>query len=91
MDHSFDLGQGTTGGFMDYGDGTYNGAYSWNPQYTLTEFETAVNSAPLALCSSIGAAIADFESTEVVCIGNTVEFNNRSLGGATSYSWTFPG
>lgn len=91
MDHSFDLGQGTTGGFMDYGDGTYNGAYSWNPQYTLAEFEAEINSAPIAVCSSIGAAIADFESTEVTCIGNTVEFNNISLGGATSYSWTFPG
>jgi len=84
MDHSFDLGQGTTGGFMDYGDGTYNGAYSWNPQYNLAEFESEINSAPIAVCSSIGAAIADFESTEVTCIGNTVEFNNRSLGGATS-------
>ena len=91
MDHSFELGQGITGGFMDYGDGTYNGAYSWNPQYTFAEFEAEINSAPIAVCSSIGAAIADFESTELVCIGSTVEFNNRSLGGATSYSWAFPG
>ena len=91
MDHSFDLGEGTTGGFMDYGDGTYNGVYGWNPQYTLDEFETEINSANVLPCSSIGNPIADFESIELICIGNTIEFKNRSLGGAISYNWTFPG
>jgi PKD repeat protein len=89
MDHSFDLGQGTTGGFMDYGDGLFNGAYSWNPQYTLDEFETEINSANISTCNSIGTPIADFETTEMICVGNTVEFNNYSLGGATSYTWSF--
>ena len=91
MDHSFDLGEGTTGGFMDYGDGLYNGAYSWNPQYTLNEFETEINGANISTCNSIGTPIADFETTEIICVGNTVEFNNYSLGDATSYTWSFQG
>ena len=30
-EHSFENGQGTTGGIMDYGDGKYNGVYQFNP------------------------------------------------------------
>jgi PKD repeat protein len=89
MDHSFDLGQGSTGGFMDYGDGTYNGAYSWNPQYTFAEFEAEINSANIPTCSSIGAPIADFQAIDISCVGNTIEFTNYSLGGAQNYSWSF--
>ena len=50
MDYSFDESSGSTGGFMDYGDGTWKGGYSWNPQYTETEFETQVNNAPISTC-----------------------------------------
>ncbi len=91
LQHSFEEGQGSTGGFMDYGDGTLNGEYSWNPFYREAEFEAEVNSAAISVCSVIGPAVADFESLEVACEGSTIEFNNTSLGGATSYSWTFAG
>lgn len=91
MRHSFEDGSGTTGGFMDLGDGKWNGQYSWNPQYREIEFEQEVNSAPIMTCSSIGPAVSDFSSNNLVCIGSTLQFENRSLGGATSYSWTFSG
>jgi len=91
MNHTFDLGQGVTGGFMDYGDGLFNGAYSWNPQYTLDEFETQINNANISTCNSIGTPIANFDAINITCVGNTVEFNNNSLGGATSYTWSFQG
>lgn len=35
--HSFELGQGKTGGIMDYGDGKLNGAYQFNTRYRKTE------------------------------------------------------
>lgn len=31
--HSFELGQGTTGGIMDYGDGKLNGIYQFNSRF----------------------------------------------------------
>ena len=89
MNHTFDDGQGNTGGFMDYNNGPWIDEFSWNPQYTLNEFETEVNSAPIATCSSIGTPLVDFETVELVCINSPVEFDNYSLGGATSYDWTF--
>jgi len=36
-DHSFELGQGSTGGIMDYGDGTLDGIYQFNEQYRKIE------------------------------------------------------
>jgi len=102
MDHSFDEGQGTTGGFMDYGDGKFNGEYSWHPLYTETEFETEVNSAanqplssfhiPIITCSTIGIPIADFKTqNDLLCVNTSVQLTNKTLGGATSYNWTFSG
>lgn len=35
--HSFELGQGKTGGIMDYGDGLLNGKYQFNTQFRRTE------------------------------------------------------
>merc|ERR1712187_324011 len=32
-DHSFEEGQGKTGGIMDYGDGRLNGEYQFNTRY----------------------------------------------------------
>ena len=89
MHHSYEEGEGTTGGFMDFGEGKWNGQYSWNPQYRQAEFEQEVNSAPILRCHSIGPAVADFSSKELSCIGSSIQFENESLGGATSYSWTF--
>ena len=89
MSHTFDEGQGNTGGFMDYNNGPWIDEFSWNPQYTLNEFEAEVNSAPIAACSSIGTPIVDFETVELVCINSPIEFDNYTLGGATSYDWTF--
>jgi len=36
--HSFEQGQGTTGGIMDYGNGTLNGVYQFNRKYRRDEF-----------------------------------------------------
>mmetsp|Transcript_87522 Transcript_87522/g.203594 ORF Transcript_87522/g.203594 Transcript_87522/m.203594 type:complete len:712 (-) Transcript_87522:444-2579(-) len=36
-DHSFEEGQGTTGGIMDYGDGHYHGVYQFNSRYRKDE------------------------------------------------------
>ena len=57
----------------------------------MNEFETEINGANISTCNSIGTPIADFETTEIICVGNTVEFNNYSLGDATSYTWSFQG
>jgi len=35
--HSFEQGQGRTGGIMDYGDGKLNGVYQFNTRYRKTE------------------------------------------------------
>lgn len=35
--HTFQLGQGSTGGIMDYGDGKLNGYYQFNTEYSKTE------------------------------------------------------
>jgi hypothetical protein len=48
--HSFELGQGSTGGIMDYGDGTLDGTYQFNSQYRKTEIcnhiQTKVSTCP---------------------------------------------
>merc|ERR1712232_680762 len=36
-DHTFEEGQGKTGGIMDYGDGKLNGEYQFNTQYRKSE------------------------------------------------------
>jgi hypothetical protein len=44
-DHSFEEGQGSTGGIMDYGDGRLNGIYQFNAQYRETEMCQEINEA----------------------------------------------
>ena len=41
--HSFELGQGKTGGIMDYGDGTLNGEYQFNTKFRKTEICTTID------------------------------------------------
>ena len=41
--HSFENGQGSTGGIMDYGDGKVNGVYQFNTKYRKTEMCEEVN------------------------------------------------
>ena len=89
LNHTFQEGEGSTGGFMDYGDGTLNGEYSWNPQYSLNEFEDEVNNAPIETCNSIGTPLIDFNIAEIACANSPIELVNYTLGGATSYDWTF--
>ena len=100
LSHTFQLGQGNTGGFMDYGDGTINGAYGWNLTYSSTEYENGVNRAAnatatatqtrLSSCNVIGATITDFiTNKEIQCIGSSIQFRDNSLGGPTSWRWTF--
>lgn len=45
--HSFENGEGTTGGIMDYGDGTLNNVYQFNTQYRRDE-----------MCSKISQTMA---------------------------------
>lgn len=40
--HSFEEGQGSTGGIMDYGDGLYLGEYQFNSQYRRSEMCAAI-------------------------------------------------
>jgi len=40
LSHSFEEGQRNTGGIMDYGDGTYDGAYQFNKVYRESELCT---------------------------------------------------
>jgi hypothetical protein len=44
-DHSFEEGKGTTGGIMDYGDGTLNGEYQFNTMYRKSEMCQVMNEA----------------------------------------------
>lgn len=100
LNHTFQLGQGTTGGFMDYGDGKINGVYGWNLTYCATEYEKEVSRAAtatatttqtrLSSCNSIGAPITDFLSDKInLCSSGSIQFRNNSIGGPTSWSWTF--
>jgi hypothetical protein len=57
-DHSFEEGQGSTGGIMDYGDGMLNGIYQFNTQYRKSQ-----------VCAEIDANIdcPNFYTFTVVC------------------------
>jgi len=61
-DHSFEDGQGQTGGIMDYGDGRKNGVYQFNTKYRkgemCAEMDRSVNK-----CSGKFAASADVIAT----------------------------
>eukprot|EP00968_Pinguiococcus_pyrenoidosus_P016118 scaffold1517_cov181-Pinguiococcus_pyrenoidosus.AAC.4 len=62
-DHSFDEGQGKTGGIMDYGNGMFNGYYQFNEQYTKDE-----------ICAELATEVPTcpfFEEVEVVTPGPT--------------------
>ena len=45
--HSFEEGQGKTGGIMDYGDGKYEGEYQFNTQYRKSEICNVISNAVL--------------------------------------------
>jgi hypothetical protein len=49
-EHSFEEGQGSTGGIMDYGDGKLNGEYQFNTQYRREE-----------ICSTLTGAINNLQ------------------------------
>merc|ERR1712187_120980 len=42
-EHSFEEGQGSTGGIMDYGDGTLNGEYQFNTKYRKEDMCATMN------------------------------------------------
>jgi len=54
--HSFEEGQGKTGGIMDYGDGKYEGEYQFNTQYRKSEICNVISNAVLKGCSFIQPA-----------------------------------
>merc|ERR1719218_589319 len=43
--HSFEEGQGRTGGIMDYGDGKLNGVYQFNTKYRKQKMCRCMNNA----------------------------------------------
>lgn len=46
----------------------------------------------LSACSSAGPTRTDFVSSPgVICVGGTFQFTDQTLGGPTSWAWTFPG
>eukprot|EP00463_Aulacantha_scolymantha_P004477 TRINITY_DN55_c0_g1_i4.p1 TRINITY_DN55_c0_g1~~TRINITY_DN55_c0_g1_i4.p1 ORF type:complete len:469 (+),score=83.25 TRINITY_DN55_c0_g1_i4:739-2145(+) len=80
--HSFELGQGRTGGIMDYGPGTLGGIYQFNTQFRKTEICQRIsislnaqnqNAAAVGTCWSNfvpGTSTDTYEwldSTEVIC------------------------
>lgn len=54
-DHSFDEGKGDTGGIMDYGDGTFEGIFQFNSQYTKEEMCATISRRVEQGCPAISA------------------------------------
>lgn len=65
--HSFELGQGRTGGIMDYGDGKLNGIYQFNSRF---------RQAPM--CQLIASRKANPDTTQ--CFANYPEANGKQYG-----------
>jgi len=65
--HTFQLGQGKTGGIMDYGDGKLNGEYQFNTQYShnemCTELRSALATSPRSGMVPLAACITSYSST----------------------------
>merc|ERR1719421_280776 len=64
-EHSFEEGQGQTGGIMDYGDGKLNGEYQFNTQYRKGE-----------ICATIDRVVSSckhFSAFEAKCGNGIVE------------------
>jgi hypothetical protein len=59
--HSFEDGQGKTGGIMDYGDGKLDGEYQFNTKYRKTE-----------ICKSIQKVIGTCSAFSIVDDGTTI-------------------
>lgn len=58
MGHSFEEGQGRTGGIMDYGDGSLDGVYQFNKQYREQD-----------VCGTLSARMPTCISRQVVALG----------------------
>lgn len=62
--HSFENGQGTTGGIMDYGDGTLDGVYQFNTEFRKTEMCETIDKALSSGCpymtASASSAVTSF-------------------------------
>ncbi|RYF51119.1 MAG: PKD domain-containing protein, partial [Cytophagaceae bacterium] len=71
---------------------TVQNTSTWSPA-SIASVDAHVNSRGcLAQCSTAGVTTTDFiSSTAVVCTGGTIQFTDRTLGGPTSWNWSFPG
>lgn len=71
-DHSFEEGQGATGGIMDYGDGFYNNVEQFNTKYRKEQVCSRLDDALQDRCSGLvvshavtcGDSLVEFESGE---------------------------
>merc|ERR1719382_2010650 len=57
-DHAFDNGRGVTGGIMDYGDGTLNGIFQFNTEFTKDDICTAISFRVNQGCEAITTFVA---------------------------------
>ena len=93
-EHSFEDGQGITGGIMDYGDGFYNGVEQFNTKYrktvmcahVKTQFDSVCNANQVtAFQAECGDGIVD-SSEECECAGKVTSCNHctncKLTGGA---------
>lgn len=66
--HSFELGQGSTGGIMDYGDGLLDGEFQFNTRYRKTEMcsqiTTSLQRANRQTCWSFEPSDVDYKWIE---------------------------
>eukprot|EP00501_MAST-03F_sp_TOSAG23-6_P001871 GSMAST32.ASY1.ANO1.1949.1 assembled CDS len=70
--HSFEEGQGTTGGIMDYGDGRFEGAYQFNTKYRKAQ-----------VCSFLDNTIKS-----KICSNNIGEYTAKCGNGVVDYNET---
>jgi hypothetical protein len=66
--HSFEEGQGKTGGIMDYGDGKLNGEYQFNTKYRKAE-----------VCGTISRVVSTCQSFAVQGTDVTTTFSNTPI------------
>ena len=69
--HSFEEGKGTTGGIMDYGDGTLNGEFQFNRKYRYDEICSFLDN-NLEKCQAQGSFVKSNSSNLNATCGNGI-------------------
>jgi len=82
--HTFQLGQGTTGGIMDYGNGKLNGIYQFHTTYSKTEMCTEITSSFTATGSGNVAQTQCWTTFNPICGNGIIEGTEACDDGGTS-------